>query len=246
MKLRYFWIGLAAIGLASCSTPETVSLEVTSFLEESLVPSDTPRAAEETPIEEPPDLIAEPIDVTFFTPSQGEGPYYTVNKPEDRDNDLTVVAGVSAQPGGEILRFSGKVYAASGFPVEGAVIEIWQTDSNGIYMHPGDPSTDERDPNFQFYGEATTAADGSYWFRTILPGKYEPRPMHIHFKVRVGGQVILTSQFYFQGDSSLSSDSLFTGTGRESEYLIITLYEGEDENGDIILMSERDIILNIN
>lgn len=191
------------------------------------------------------DDVIPSVDVTYFTPSQGEGPYYTVEKPDDRDNDLTVLAGASGQPQGEVIEFFGAMYDANGLPISGAVIEIWQTDSNGVYLHPGDPGTESRDRNFQFYGEATTADDGSYWFRTILPGRYEPRPMHIHFKVLIAGQVVLTSQFYFLGDPSLETDGLVAGAGSESKHLIITLYEGKDANGNPILIGERDIFLDI-
>lgn len=183
----------------------------------------------------------EAIEVTYFTPAQQEGPYYTVNKPEDRDNDLTVVAGAAGSPSGQVIEFGGKVYDATGHPLPGATIEIWQTDTNGVYLHPNDPSTDQRDPNFQFYGEAVTAADGSYSFRTILPGQYEPRPRHIHVKVFLEGQELLTTQFYFADDPDVASEPLFT-TG-DGVHLLIDLAEGQDAEGNPILVGQRDIVL---
>ncbi len=186
-----------------------------------------------------------PIEVSYLTPSQGEGPFYTLEKPADRDNDLTAVAGAAGSPEGNILEFSGKVYNADGWPIEGAVIEIWQTDSRGVYLHPGDSGTANRDRNFQFYGEAVTSADGSYWFRTILPGRYEPRPVHIHFKVRIDDREVLTSQFYFEGDPNLEIDGLSSSVGSDLQHLIIALSEGIDADGESIFQGERDIILNI-
>jgi protocatechuate 3,4-dioxygenase beta subunit len=183
----------------------------------------------------------ESIEVTYFTPAQQEGPYYTVNKPEDRDNDLTVLAGAAGSPRGQVIEFGGKVYDATGQPVPGAIIEIWQTDSNGVYLHPNDPSTGQRDPNFQFYGEAVTAADGSYSFRTILPGQYEPRPRHIHVKVFLEGQELLTTQFYFADDPDVASDPLFTAG--DGAHLLIDLSEGQDAEGKPILVGQRDIVL---
>ncbi len=209
---------------------------------EAVEPPATAEATTETavPATEPveptavPELL--PIQVTYFTPSQQEGPYYTINKPEDRDNDLVDFAGASGSPNGQILEFGGTVYGADGLPLEGIIIEIWQTDANGVYLHPNDPGTNGRDPNFQFYGEAVTGADGRYSFRTILPGLYEPRPRHIHVKVKQNGQELLTTQFYFAGEIDLQ--------GSDAAMLIAT-EPAEDEAGISILRGQRDIILNI-
>jgi protocatechuate 3,4-dioxygenase beta subunit len=184
------------------------------------------------------------IEVTYFTPPQGEGPYYTVDKPTDRDNDLTDLEGASGQPTGEIIEFGGRVYDANGRPIPGILIEIWQTDANGIYLHPGDPDTDRRDPDFQFYGEAVTAADGRYSFRTILPGRYEPRPRHIHVKIKLDGQELLTTQFYFADDPELAGESMFNQIGADGEYLVIALEEAQDSDGNPIFVGQRDVVLN--
>ena len=134
------------------------------------------------------------------TPSQQEGPFYPVSKPRDRDNDLTEINGESGVAGGQVLIISGLLVDTTGEPIQGATIEIWQTDENGIYLHPGDPGVDDRDPAFQGYGESITQSDGSWGFRTINPGYYEPRPRHIHLKVLMDGGVVLTSQVYFSDD----------------------------------------------
>ena len=200
----------------------------------------SPAQTQETTQTEP-----ETIEVTYFTPSQAEGPYYTVDKPEDRDNDLTDFAGADGIPEGEVIEFSGVVYDANGMPIPNVVIEIWQTVSNGVYLHPGDPGTSRRDPNFQFYGEAVTAEDGSYSFRTILPGRYEPRPRHIHVKLKFEGKELLTTQFYFHDDTQLEDEAMFTQVGGEGEHLIISLVEGEDADGSSIWVGERDLVLNV-
>ena len=122
------------------------------------------------------DLEALRIEVEYYTPSQTEGPFYPVQMPDDRDNDLFVVDGAEGRPAGEILVFEGTLYDGAGIPVPGAVVEIWQTDDNGIYMHPGDSNSSRRDVNFQSYGESETGPDGRYSFRTIMPGDYNPRP----------------------------------------------------------------------
>ena len=134
------------------------------------------------------------------TPSQQEGPFYPVSKPADSDDDLTRVDGESGVAGGQVLVLGGRVLNTDGEPIAGATVEIWQTDQNGIYLHPGDPGVDARDVAFQGYGESVTGADGRYEFRTIDPGYYEPRPRHIHLKVILDDVELLTSQIYFSDD----------------------------------------------
>ena len=105
------------------------------------------------------------------------------------------------QVNGEPLVLFGQVVDVNGNAVPNAVIEIWQTDTNGSYDHPADPATEERDRSFQFFGATTTDADGWYAFRTILPGPYQPRPRHIHYKIKLEGAQVLVSQFYFSRET---------------------------------------------
>lgn len=235
--------------LAACSqaedpmpTPRTaVITEVEEPIEQTptLPATNIPEVEEVATIEPRPTETAvsaiTPIEVTYFTPSQQEGPYYPVTKLEDRDNDLVAVAGATGMPNGQILAFDGMVYDANGMPLEDVTIEIWQTDADGVYLHPGDPDTDSRDPNFQFYGEAITDATGHYSFRTIFPGQYEPRPRHIHVKVKRDEQELLTTQFYFAGEIDLQGDDAA---------MLITTEPTQDEAGNEILVGKRDIILN--
>jgi protocatechuate 3,4-dioxygenase beta subunit len=147
------------------------------------------------------------------TPPQTEGPYYPAKRPADTDNDLTRI-GNGPQAKGEVLVLEGRVLDTSGAPIEGARVEIWQTDHQGIYMHPGDGRTAKRDMAFQFYGETRSAAGGAFTFRTILPAAYSGRPRHIHAKVTPPGGPTLTTQFYFKGDKDLDRDGIVRGVGK--------------------------------
>jgi protocatechuate 3,4-dioxygenase beta subunit len=149
---------------------------------------------------------------------------------------LTTVPGSSQVAAGDILLLSGRLLYENGTPVDGAVIEIWQTDEKGIYMHPGDPQTGNRDPNFQFYGESIAAADGAYSFRTILPGLYGSRPRHVHFKVKLDGQEVLTSQFYFSGDERIAGNQL-------PETIVVTTVPGAGQAGEPVLVGRKDVVL---
>lgn len=131
------------------------------------------------------------------TPADYEGPFYPVTRQEDIDNDLIQVKGQSGVAQGDILHLTGVVVNTGGEPRKGLTIEIWQTDPHGRYKHPGDSKPGERDPNFQYWGATTTGTDGTFFFKTIVPGAYNPRPAHIHYKVLQDGKVILTSQIYF-------------------------------------------------
>jgi hypothetical protein len=57
--------------------------------------------------------------------------------------------------------------------------------------------------------------------------------------------VILTTQFYFQGDAELEDEAMFTQVGGEGQHLIIRLEEGIDAEGNPLLMGTRDIVLNV-
>lgn len=106
---------------------------------------------------------------------------------------------------GELLLIDGLLLTADGSPVAGAIVEIWQTDHQGVYLHPGDPGIAARDEAFQGYGESATDASGAWSFRTILPEIYGGRPRHIHAKVKIDGETALITQIYFSGgDISLN------------------------------------------
>ncbi len=143
------------------------------------------------------------------------------------------------QTAGEALVLVGQVLDTNGNPVPNAAVEIWQTDTTGVYDHPDDPGTGSRDLTFQFYGTAVTDADGWYAFRTIVPGKYEPRPRHIHFKVKQDGSTLLTSQFYFTDDvAEVQDEGIFRTAGDDGDLLLLQLVQGEGTllaNGQIVI-----------
>jgi protocatechuate 3,4-dioxygenase, beta subunit len=155
-----------------------------------------------------------------LTPRQPEGPYYPTQKLADRDNDLTRVGnGVPAQ--GQVLVLSGRLVDERNTPIPSARIEVWQTDHRGIYMHPDDSGTANRDRNFQFYGEASTDDEGRFSFRTILPGVYGSRPRHLHVKIVPQQGPGLTTQLYFRGDERLSSDGIVRRLGSNIAALLL-------------------------
>lgn len=143
------------------------------------------------------------------TPAQTEGPFYPDKLPLDTDNDLLIVNDSITPAVGEITHLSGKVLDAKGNPIKNAVVEIWQCDNNGAYLHTGSDNGSKRDKNFQGFGRFTTAANGEYYFRTIKPVAYPGRTPHIHYKIKKGGKEQLTTQCYIKGHKGNERDGIF-------------------------------------
>ena len=75
----------------------------------------------------------------WSTPAQVEGPYYPQTKPKEVDSNLLDFLG-RGLPDGEPLQLKGRVFDQKGILIEGARVEIWQNDNNGIYNHHKAPT----------------------------------------------------------------------------------------------------------
>ena len=155
-----------------------------------------------------PGVLAEQL---ALTPRQTEGPFYPTALPLDTDNDLIVVNRGLTPAVGTITHLTGRLIDASGAPVRNAVVEIWQCDAKGVYLHPGSDGGARRDGNFQGFGRFLTGTSGEYYFRTIKPVAYPGRTPHIHVKVRRGGADLLTTQCYIQGEPQNDRDGVLRG-----------------------------------
>src|SRR5712692_9691705 len=71
------------------------------------------------------------------TPRQTEGPFYPDRLPLDTDNDLIIINDSITPAVGEITHLSGRVLDVKGSPIRSALVEIWQVDNNGVYLHSG-------------------------------------------------------------------------------------------------------------
>lgn len=165
----------------------------------------------------------------FFYPSATEGPYYPYSsKLTDTDADLTLINGNVSSASGDVIEIRGTLLSDDAKPLKGYTIEIWQADKDGIYNHPMDRKLAERDKNFQGYGEVVTDPNGIFKFKTILPGIYEGRMRHIHFKVVKSGTTIFTSQFLFDQEGMKESDSVYTSMGTNKDVAIQEIKEEKD------------------
>jgi protocatechuate 3,4-dioxygenase beta subunit len=143
-----------------------------------------------------------------LTARQTEGPFYPDRLPLDTDNDLIIVNDEITPAVGEITHLTGKLLDANGNPLRNAVVEIWQVDGNGVYLHSRSAG-DKRDANFQGFGRFLTGTKGEYYFRTVKPVPYPQRTPHIHFKVKQRGQREFTTQCYIKGHEQNDSDGIY-------------------------------------
>src|SRR6195952_4032080 len=79
------------------------------------------------------------------TPTTNEGPFFPNKLPLDTDNDLLVINDAITPAVGEVTHLGGRLLDAKGDPVRNALIEIWQVDSHGAYLHTGSSNRDKRD-----------------------------------------------------------------------------------------------------
>ena len=145
------------------------------------------------------------------TPAQTEGPFYPDKLPLDTDNDLLILNDAITPAVGTITHLTGKILDARGEPIRNAVVEIWQCDNHGAYLHTRSGNGEKRDGNFQGFGRFLTASTGEYYFRTIKPVPYPGRTPHIHFQVKVRGKDKFTTQCYVKGEPGNVRDGLFMG-----------------------------------
>lgn len=145
------------------------------------------------------------------TPPQTEGPFYPDKLPLDTDNDLIVVNDGASPALGEITWLSGRILDSRGEPIRNALVEIWQVDNNGAYLHSRTGNRDKRDANFQGFGRFLTGSTGEYLFRTIKPVPYPGRTPHIHYAVKMKGRDKFTTQCYIQGHPQNARDGVLRG-----------------------------------
>jgi protocatechuate 3,4-dioxygenase beta subunit len=178
------------------------------------------------------------------TPAQTAGPFYPDKLPLDQDNDLLLVKGHTTPAAGDVTHLTGRILDLQGKPLRGVVIEIWQVDHNGRYIHSGDASA-KNDANFQGYGRFETGSAGEYRFRTIKPVPYSGRTPHIHVMLRKGGRELLTTQLYVQGHPSNESDGVLRSIRdpRQRASVLVPFLPSPDHPGE--LAARADIVLGI-
>ena len=167
------------------------------------------------------------------------------------DHDLTKNSARNGEPIGERIIVAGRVLDEGGKPVTNTVVEIWQANAAGRYIHKVDQHQAPLDPNFLGAGRCLTDKDGRYRFLTIKPGAYpwgnHPnawRPNHIHFSLF--GQYFasrLVTQMYFPGDPLFAYDPMMQGTPEAARERMVSRFNLELTEADFALGYEFDIVL---
>ena len=164
---------------------------------------------------------SKPLIYLPHTLSEITGPLFGKESVDVKASDLTKQH--SGQPLGERIVVSGRVIDEDGRPVRATLIEIWQANAAGRYLHKRDQHNAPLDPNFTGCGHTLTDSEGRYRFVTIRPGEYPWgnhhnawRPAHIHFSIfGPAFATRLITQMFFPGDPLIPFDPIFNCTADE-------------------------------
>jgi protocatechuate 3,4-dioxygenase beta subunit len=169
---------------------------------------------------------------------------------QPNDNDLT--AQHAGQPLGERMLVHGRVLDEDGRPVRSALVEVWQANAAGRYLHKVDQHDAPLDPNFSGAGRVITDDEGRFQFRTIKPGAYPWgnhynawRPQHIHFSLFGAGILSrLVTQMYFPSDPLHALDPIFNSiTDPRARERLIARFDIEKTEPAFALAYEFNIVL---
>ena len=145
------------------------------------------------------------------------GPFYTAGAPE-----MEYGGNIARQDNGSACFVSGRVTDPNGSPIKGALLDVWQTSSNGFYS-----SQDPNQPEFNMRGKFCTDENGRYLIQTARPvsypipvdgpvgkmlqltGRHPNRPAHIHFIVSAEGFEPVTTHLFDDTDPYIDSDAVF-------------------------------------
>ena len=192
----------------------------------------------------------EPLVWLPHTLSEVTGPLLGEGRLGELDHDLT--RQHDGEPLGERIIVHGRVLEGDGRPVPNTLVEVWQANSAGRYLHEGDQHPAPLDPNFTGVGRCVTDAEGRYRFITIKPGAYpwrnHPnawRAAHIHFSLfgRAFVQRLVT-QMYFPGDPLFFQDPIFHSVrDPRARERMICRFDLEETKPEWALAYHFDIVL---
>lgn len=192
-----------------------------------------------------------PLVPMHHTLSERTGPVYGHASVGPLDHDLTKNARKNGEPLGERIIVSGTVRDEQGRPIPDTLIEIWQANAAGRYVHTVDQHEAPLDPNFLGGGRCATDSEGRYTFYTIKPGAYpwgnHPnawRPQHIHlslFGTHLSSRLV--TQMYFPGDPLLAYDPMVQSVPERARSLLVSRFSLDLTEPGFALGYAFDIVL---
>ncbi len=191
-----------------------------------------------------------PLVIMPHTMTELTGPVYGHDTVIKEEADLT--RQHAGEPIGERMILTGRVLDEDGRPVRDTLVEIWQANACGRYVHVVDQHPAPLDPNFTGAGRTVTDSDGRYTFVTIKPGSYPWRnhhnawrPAHIHISL-FGTSFLsrLVTQMYFPGDPLFAYDPIFQSvTDAKAQQRMIARFDLETTQPEWALGYQFDIVL---
>lgn len=183
--------------------------------------------------------------------SELTGPVYGHDSLGPLDNDLTRNGRRTGEPLGERIIVTGRVLDEDGRPVPHTLVEVWQANAAGRYIHKVDQHDAPLDPNFFGGGRCVTDAEGRYTFMTIKPGAYPWgnhhnawRPNHIHFSLfGPSFATRLVTQMYFPGDPLLDLDPIYQSVPAGARERLVSRFSIDVTKPGFALGYEFDIVL---
>lgn len=191
-------------------------------------------------------LVEAPLTLSELT---GPGPAISAITPEDAD--LTRNAGTGGEAIGQRIVVTGRVLDRHGRPIPRTLIEIWQANAAGRYIHRRDGWPGPLDPNFLGIGRCLTDDAGVYRFQTIRPGAYPWknhanawRPAHIHFSLfgPAWGARLIT-QMYFADDPLFFQDPIYQSVPEGARERLVARYDHALSQPEWALGWRWDIVL---
>ncbi len=195
---------------------------------------------------------SQPLVEVPLTLSEVTGPGPAISAITAEDADLTRNAGTGGEAIGQRIIVTGRVLDHNGVPVPRTLLEIWQANAAGRYIHRNDQWPGPLDPNFLGIGRCLTDDHGVYRFLTIRPGAYpwknHPnawRPAHIHFSLFGPAWVSrLVTQMYFPGDPLHALDPILNAIPQSARPRLIATYDHMVTESEWALGWRWDIVLN--
>jgi protocatechuate 3,4-dioxygenase, beta subunit len=191
-----------------------------------------------------------PLQPIVHTLTEVTGPLLGDGRIGELDHDLT--RQHEGEPIGERIIVYGRVIEEDGRPVPNTLVEVWQCNAAGRYLHNVDQHPAPVDPNFSGVGRCLTDREGTFRFVTIKPGSYpwgnHPnawRPAHIHFSLfgRAFTQRLVT-QMYFPGDPLQEYDPIMNSVrDPKARERMVASFDLEATSPDWALAYKWDIVL---
>ena len=188
--------------------------------------------------------LVDPETIELVSPAFGQRDVAAI------ESDLTLQH--AGEPHGERMTVTGRLLDSWGRPIRNQLVEVWQANSAGRYIHQRDQHPAPLDPNFTGAGRAITDDDGRYRFTTIKPGPYPWknhanawRPAHIHFSVfGTGFTQRLVTQMYFPGDPLFALDPIYNSIHRQSDRdRLVGVYDHDETVPEFSMGYRFDIVV---